>query len=163
MLKKQDIKLMEKKDIINYLEEGLRLGLSYLYFWLTNDGEALGYILGIIHVMLVVTLALAGIYCHTIFPALWFKVFVFAWMFVTCLQHVFLRVCIFTLAEEKFTNMVPPSNIFIFYIIKKVLNINVPDILTTFVLCETIVVSCFALELISYVAVYIYSICGIEF
>ena len=154
---------MEKKDIINYLEEGLRTGTSYLYFWLTTDGEILGYILGVIHVMLVITLSLGGIYCHTIYPALWFKVFVFAWMFVTCLQHIFLRVCIFTLAEEKFTNMIAPSNVFIVYIIKKVLNLNIPDILTIFVLCETICVSCFALELISYLAVYIYSLYDIQF
>jgi len=151
-----------KEQIISYLKDSIISSIKFLYCWLTTDGEVLGYILGVIHVTLVVTLSIAGILAHTVYPALWFKVFVFAWMFVTCLQHIFLRVCVFTVAEEKLTNMIAPSNIFIFYIIQKVLNIQIPDILTIFVLCETIIVSCFGLELLSYFSLYIFSLCGIQ-
>lgn len=152
---------MEKEELVKILVNGLKVGIEGLYSWLSTDGEVLGYILGVIHVMLVISLAFGGIYCHTIFPNIWFKLFVFAWMFATWFQHVFLRVCILTLAEEQFAKYAP-SNTLILYVIKKVLNIDIPDILTIFVLCETIVVSCFGLELISHLSVYIYSLYDIQ-
>ena len=43
---------IDKEKTIEYLETKLRKLISFLYSWITHDGEILGYILGVLHFMI---------------------------------------------------------------------------------------------------------------
>ena len=58
---------MNKQEIIDYLEYFLRNLIGFLYKWLTTDGEVLGYIVIIIHILCSITTFLCIIYSHTIY------------------------------------------------------------------------------------------------
>ena len=150
-----------KQEIIDYLELFLRNSIGFLYKWLTTDGEVLGYILATIHILISTTLLFCSVYCHTIYPFWPFKLGVFLCMLIVWLQHIFLNVCVFTVAELRLTNFIPPSNIYLSYFFSKLLGTNVEQALITLVLVETVGVVCFFLELISELSLYLYKLNGI--
>jgi hypothetical protein len=147
---------MNKQEIIDYLEHFLRTLIGFLYKWLTTDGEALGYIVVIIHILLSITTFFCFIYCHTIYPIWQFKLGVFICMLIVWLQHIFLNVCIFTVSELKLTNGTFSSNIHLSYFYSKLLGTKVEDTMSLLVLCEFTTLTCFSLELISELSLNLY-------
>jgi hypothetical protein len=138
--------------MIEKLERYTRNIIRFLYGWLTTDGEVLGYILGVVHFVISMTIIAMVIISHTLYPSFWFQLGVFICLFVIWLQHIFLKVCIAIVAEKNFTNHEPP-----FYkIIRDVLGINPDDFTTYFVIAETMAVGCFGLELLARISVFIH-------
>lgn len=139
-------------NVIAKSEKYLRELVAFLYSWLTTEGEVLGYILGVWHFMGSMTIFTCGIISHTLYPVTWFQLVVFFLLVVIWLQHIFLQVCVFFIAERKLTNKEPP-----FYeIIRDIFHVEPEQFTIHFVVAETVAVSCFGLELISKLSVLLY-------
>ena len=146
-----------EKSVVEKLETYTRNAIGFLYGWLTTDGEVLGYILGVVHFVVSMTVIAMVLISHTLYPSFIFQLCVFSCLFVIWIQHIFLKVCISIVAEQKLTNNEPP-----FYkLIRDVLGINPDEFTTYFVIAETVVVGCFGLELVSRLSVYLHEFYGI--
>jgi len=144
--------------LVEKLENYTRNIITFLYSWISTDGEILGYILGVVHITLCTALGIMIIVSHTLYPVFWLQLLVFFFLFITWLQHLFLQVCILFLAEKTLTNNEPP-----FYtIVREVLGINIEDFIKYFFIAETSVVGCLGLELISKISVYIHEFYGMN-
>jgi hypothetical protein len=143
---------------IQRYERYFRELITFLYSWLSTDGEVLGYILGVCHVMICVSVGVCSIISHTLYPVTWLQILVFVFLVIVWLQHIFLKVCVVFVAEHKLTNKDPP-----FYeIIRDIFHIDPTQFTIHFIIAETIAVGCFGLELISKLSIYIYSINNIQ-
>ena len=152
---------MEKEELIRLLKEWMIIGVTFLYKWLTTDAEILGYILAILHVLVSTTLIICIGLAHTVYPIWQFKLGCYICMLLVWIQHIFLNVCIFTVAELSLS-LVPPSNIYLSYFYSKILGTSLSEAMTRLVMGETIAVSCFTLELISILTNHIYSLYDIQ-
>jgi hypothetical protein len=132
--------------------------ISFLYGWLTTDGEVLGYILGVIHFVTSTMILMMVVISHTIYPSFWLQLCAFICVFIIWIQHIFLKVCIYIVAERRLTNHEPPF----FKIIRDVLGINTDEFISYIVTAETVAVGCLGLEIISKISLYTYHFYGIE-
>jgi hypothetical protein len=145
-------------DVVEKSERYLRELVTFLYSWLSTDGEVLGYILGVWHFVVCITIFVTIIVSHTVYPVWWLQVFSFVCLLLIWLQHVFLQVCIVFIAERKLTNKEPP-----FYeIIRNIFHINPEQFTLHFVIAESIAVGCFGLELMAKLSVFLYEYYEIE-
>jgi uncharacterized membrane protein YagU involved in acid resistance len=94
----------DKEKLIGFLESKTRELIRFLYSWITNDGEILGYILGVLHFIFSIVISVIVVISHTIYPKLWFQGFGLLCLFLVWFQHVILKVCISIVAEERLTN-----------------------------------------------------------
>jgi len=139
--------------IIQKLEQYSRNAVRFLYRWVTTDGEILGYILGVVHFLLVCALAVSLIISHTIYPSVWFQCFLYIILLLIWLQHVFLKACFLMVAEKNLTQTVSP-----FYNLSKdIFGISPDDIITYFLIAETVAVICFGLEISRLSSLWLYS------
>jgi hypothetical protein len=99
---------MNVEDTISYFEKKIRFLITFLYSWLTHEGEPLGYILGVFHVLIVVGIIIIIIISHTFYRSIWLKILGFFSVLVIWIQHVILKVCILTIAEKKLTQKESP-------------------------------------------------------
>jgi hypothetical protein len=139
-------------DAVGKSERYLRKIVSFLYSWLSSDGEVLGYILGVCHFVISATICVMVLVSHTLYPVLWFQILVFVLLLVIWIQHVFFKVCISIIAEQKLTNNEPPF----FQIIRDILHIQPTEFINYFLVAETVWVGCFGLELLAKLSVYLY-------
>jgi len=153
---------MEKEEIIRFLKEWIISAVTFLYKWLTTDAEILGYILAVLHVLISTTLMVCVGLSHTIFPTWEFKLGCYLCMVLVWLQHIFLNVCIFTVAELSLTKIVPPSNIYLSQIFSTLMGTSLSEAMTRLIMGETIAVSCLTLELLSILINHIYSLYEIQ-
>jgi len=153
---------MTKEELIKLLKEILVFSVTFLYKWMTTDGEILGYILAVLHVLISTTLMICIGLSHTIYPIWQFKFGTYICMVMVWLQHIFLNVCVFTVAEISLTKIVPPSNIYLSYIFSKLLGTNLSEAMARLVMGETIAVVFFTLELVSLFSEHIYSLYCIQ-
>uniref|UniRef100_A0A6C0EPB2 Uncharacterized protein n=1 Tax=viral metagenome TaxID=1070528 RepID=A0A6C0EPB2_9ZZZZ len=149
---------INKEKIINYLESNFRELVRFLYQWISTDGEVLGYILGIWHLLVCINIFICVLLCHTIYPNFWFQFAVFACMFTIWIQHIFLHVCVVFVAEVNLTNKEPP-----FYtIIRDITSLNMNDFISHFLVAETIALGCFFLEILGKISLYIHEYYGVK-
>jgi len=144
--------------VVEKLENYTRQLIGFLYGWISTDGEVLGYILGVLHFVVSMTIIVMVLLCHTLYPAFWFQVGVFLCLLVIWLQHIILKVCISIVAEQKLTRSEPPF----FQIIRNVIGISPSEFSTYFVIAETMAVGCFGLEIVSNISVYIHEFYGMK-
>jgi len=139
-------------DAVEKAEKYLRELVTFLYSWLSTDGEVLGYILGVCHFVISMTISVMVLAAHTVYPVLWFQILVFGLLLIIWMQHVFFKVCISIVAEQKLTNNEPPF----FQIIRDILHIQPTEFVNYFLVAETVWVGCFSLELLSKLSVFLY-------
>ena len=139
---------MEKQKIIDSLELGVRNITRFLFQWLSEDGEVLGYILAVIHSLGTIAIWACIFFSHTVFIDLRFQVFAFVLLFICWIQHVFLNVCVITVAEGVFTSSEPPSRILLNFLYGLILN-EQNEPLKFLVLVETGMVIGLGLELLA--------------
>ena len=138
---------MDKEQTLNFLVNVLKKFIIFIYSWLTTDGEILGYILGLCHAMLAFITFSLLIVSHTIYPSIWLQSIVLIILILIWIQHLVLKVCIITVAEEELTGKDAPF----FAIIKDLsnfFNISLDLLITNIILIETTVIACFSLALI---------------
>jgi hypothetical protein len=149
---------IDKEKTINYLVSQFRDVVRFLYQWISSDGEILGYILGIWHVIVCITIFICILISHTIYPSFWFQLIVFISMLAIWIQHIFLQVCVVFVAEMSLTHNEPP-----FYtIIRDITSLNPEECTLYFLLAETIGVGCFFLEIIGKISLYIHEYYGVK-
>ena len=146
---------VDKEKIIEYLELKLRSLITFLYGWITHDGEILGYILGVLHFMIAIVIFTILIISHTIYPALWLQSLALFFMSLIWFQHVILKVCISIIAEERLTNGKAPF-FGIVNDISKLCKIPLDRFIENLLLAETISVACFTLSLAGRISLYIH-------
>ena len=133
-----------KEKITECLQTNIKKLVCFFYSWFTTDGEILGYILGIWHIIVCITIFICILLSHTFFPFVWFQVGCFVVLLCIWLQHILLHVCVVFLAEIDFTKTHPP-----FYtIVQNTIGIDLRDYQVSFLLVETTAVGCFFLELV---------------
>jgi hypothetical protein len=145
-------------DTVEKAERYVRELVTFLYSWLTTDGEVLGYILGVSHFVISSTISVMVVVSHTLYPVVWFQVLVFVLLFIIWIQHVFLKVCISIVAEQKLTKKEPPF----FQIIRDILHIQPTEFVNYFLVAETTWVGCFGLELVAKLSVFLYDYYAIQ-
>lgn len=146
---------INKDYIIEKLEYFFRALITFAYKWLSEEGEILGHILAVFHVMISATVFLLLFISHTFLPLFSLQLFAFICLFIIWIQHVTLKVCIIIVAEKMLTQNISPY----VELLKKLLNnfgIPVEKYTTYFILCETTAVMCFGLELLSNIINYMY-------
>jgi hypothetical protein len=145
---------IDKEKTIDYLETKLRRLISFLYSWITHDGEILGYILGVLHFMISIVILILLFISHTLYPALWLQGFALFCMALIWFQHVILKVCISIVAEEKLTNGRAPF-FGIVNDISNVFRIPLDRFIENLLVAETISVACFTLAFIGRISSFI--------
>ena len=146
---------INKEKIIGLLESRTRELITFLYGWITTDGEILGYILGVIHFMIAVLIFMVLFISHTIYPALWLQGVVLFCMILIWIQHVILKVCISIVAEEKLTNGRAPF-FGIVNDISSLFRIPLDRFIENLLVAETISVACFTLAFIGRISLFIH-------
>lgn len=126
--------------------------ITFLYKWLTTEGEALGYILGHIHFILFIFLIICVIVSHTIYPRFWLQFVIFCAIFIIWLQHIILKVCISSVAEKELTKNLSPFHEFV----EIVFGISANDFNNNLIVGETIGLICLGLELVGRVSIYLH-------
>jgi hypothetical protein len=128
--------------------------INFLYGWLVKDPEAIGYIIGVIHMLCGSVLVILIILTHTVYNAFWLQCVVFVCLFLVTLQHIVLNVCVMTVAEE---NLTQQKSIFhqVLGSYLSTIDMTIEDFMTYFLLTEIVAVLCFGLELISRMTVYL--------
>lgn len=147
---------MKLKDIIiEDLKDWIVSAIRFLYGWFTTDGEILGYILAVFHIMISFSVIFMILICHTIYPNFWLQLIVFLSLFAIWIHHVVLNVCISVVAEQNLTQSISP-----FYeMMKSALNsynISIDEFVKYFMITETVGVVCFAMEITSRCFYYVF-------
>jgi hypothetical protein len=142
---------LDKDAYIQASVEYLKKAITFCYKWLTNEGEALGYILGHIHFMMFLFLIVSVIISHTIYPNFWLQLTLFCIIFIVWTQHIFLKVCVSIVAEQELTKKASPFH----ELLENMFQISTDDFINYFVVAETTALGCMALELISRVSMYL--------
>jgi len=145
---------IDKEKTIEYLETKLRKLISFLYSWITHDGEILGYILGVLHFMISIVILILLFISHTLYPALWLQGVALFCMALIWFQHVILKVCISIVAEEKLTNGRAPF-FGIVHDISNLFRIPLDRFIENLLVAETISVACFTLAFIGRISLFI--------
>jgi len=148
------MKIIIESSILDKIEKYVRDVTRFLYSWISTDGEVLGYILGVIHFVVGVTISIMVIVSHTIYPAFWLKCIVFLILFAIWLQHIVFKVCIVIIAEQKLTKGDPPY----FKIFKDMTGIDGSNLVTHLVVFETGALIAFSLELVSEIVGWYYKV-----
>jgi hypothetical protein len=140
---------VNRKAIIEKMALFLNNTVSFLYQWLTTDGEILGYILGIIHITSSIFIFICIIVSHTIYPVFWLQCVIFICLFLIWIQHIVLKVCVVIVAEMNLTQNRSPYYEIVGEFLHKIFNIKLTDFITYLIVAETVWVGCFGLEIIS--------------
>lgn len=143
-----------KEKIIQCLQTNIQTLIYVLYGWFTTDGEILGYILGIWHIIISITIFVCILLSHTFFPFVWFQLGCFLCLLCIWIQHVCLHVCVVFLAEFDFTKKHPP-----FYtVVQHTTGLSLEEYQTPFLLVETTVVCCLFLELLGKFSLFLFEL-----
>ena len=150
---------LENNFIIKTLEKFARNSVTFFYGWIFNDNTAiLGHILGVVHFMLSTVLVISIILCHTVYPAFWAQCFVYVFIILIWLQHVFLQICFITVAEKKLTKTTSPFE----DITQNLFGQSATGVMTNLLIFETAAVFAFGLEIISKIIGYVYTKIGVN-
>jgi hypothetical protein len=140
---------VNREAIIEKMALFLNNTVSFLYQWLTTDGEILGYILGTIHITSSIFIFICIIVSHTIYPVFWLQCVIFICLFLIWIQHIVLKVCVVIVAEMNLTQNRSPYYEIMGEFLHKIFNIKLTDFITYLIVAETVWVGCFGLEIIS--------------
>jgi hypothetical protein len=145
---------LNKEVIIEKIKNGIITLITFVYSWFTHEGEILGYILGVFHIIISTTIGIFIILSHTFYPEFSLQVVVFICLFIIWLQHIFFNICIVIVAEQRLTKNESPYIEFVKTILEH-FGIDPNQFPVYFMLCETTLVLTLGLELISRSSVYL--------
>jgi hypothetical protein len=151
---------LDKKSLQETLETFFVKVIRYSYGWLSSDGEVLGYIIGVYHILIAISIPILIFLSHTIYPSSWLKLGIFVSMIFIFAQHIILNICVLIPVEEMLTKKQT-----IFYpILEQFLlpfNISVAQFVSYIVVSEGTAIICLGLELISHISRFGYKYYGI--
>jgi hypothetical protein len=141
---------------IELLKNGMISFIKYIYGWISKDDEFLGHVLASSHFIIGCTFYILVIACHTVYPSIYFQIFVLICIIIIWLQHVLLRVCVSIVAEKELTKLYAPS-IPLTEIVLKWFGLTFDDFAIYLIVAETVCIAMFSLELLSKLSVYLFS------
>jgi len=148
--------------IIKYSEKILIYSITLLYGWIVNANTVLlGHILGVYHVMIAMAIAILIFLSHTFYPSFWIQLICIICLIIIWLQHIFLKVCVVTMAENKLTN--GDKSPFFYGIINDLFGISEDTFINNIIIIETVAILCLGLSITSRVSVNIYKLYNIHF
>jgi len=156
------IQIQIRDQWIESLKNGMIKFIKFVYGWISRDDDFLGHVLAVSHFIISATFYLLILACHTVYPSFYFQLFVFSFIVIIWLQHVFFKVCISILAEKELTKFHAPS-IPLFEIVLRWFNLTFQHFTNYFLTAETICVIMFSLEMLSKLSVYLYEKNGIHY
>lgn len=156
------IQIQIRDQWIESIKYGMIKFIKFVYGWISRDNEFLGHVLAVSHFIISATFYLLILACHTVYPSIYFQIFVFVFVVIIWLQHVLFKVCISILAEQELTQMHAPS-IPLFEIVLSWLNLTFDHFTNYFLTAETVCVLMFSLEMVSKLSVYFYKNYGIAY
>lgn len=146
---------IDKQQIIDKSVLILKKSVSFVYQWLTHEGELLGYILSILHIIFGVGALVGLLISYTIYPSFWLQFILLIFLGCVTLQHIFLRVCVVALAEKELTQTISP-----FYsILENTLTnfgIDYTRFIENVILSEALACIFITLHLISRISIYLH-------
>jgi hypothetical protein len=142
---------------IESLKNGMIKFIRSVYGWISKDDEFLGHVLASSHFIISATFYILIVACHTVYPSLYFQIFVFICVTIIWLQHVFLKVCISVIAEKELTKVYAPS-VPLFEIFLRYFGVTFDNFTNYFLTAETVCVAMFGLEIISQCIVLFYDV-----
>lgn len=146
---------IDKQKIIDKSVLLLKRSVSFVYQWLTHEGELLGYILSVLHVIFGVGALVGILLSYTVYPSFWLQLILLIFIGSVTLQHIFLRVCVVALAEKELTQTISP-----FYsIIENTVTsfgINYTTFIENIILSEALCTIFMTLHLISRISMYLH-------
>jgi hypothetical protein len=139
---------INKEKLRKSIEDFLIGLVRYTYSWLSNDGEILGYIIGVYHILIAFCILIMIFVTHTIYPNVWLKLYILICLGIIFAQHVFFEVCLLIPIEE---NLTKQKTIFYPFLEKclKPFHITVEQFILYLVISEGTAIACFSLELLS--------------
>lgn len=149
----------DKQIIIDKCVSLLKNAVSFVYQWFTTDGELLGYILAVLHLVIGAGAFVGLVISYTIYPSFWLQVILLVFIGSVTLQHIFLRVCVVALAEKELTNSISPFYSMLEDTLKR-LGIDYNTFIENIILSEIWCSIFLALHLISRISIYLH---GMEF
>jgi hypothetical protein len=139
---------IDKEKISKSIQIFLIKLVRYTYSWLSNEGEILGYIIGVYHILIAFSILIMIFVTHTIYPNVWLKLYILICLAIIFAQHVFFEVCLLIPIEE---NLTKQKTIFYPFLEKclKPFYITVEQFILYLVISEGTAIICFSLELLS--------------
>jgi len=151
------IQIQFRDKWVDFFKNGMIKFIKSIYGWISKDDEFLGHVLASSHFILSATFYLLILACHTVYPSLYFQLFVFTCILLIWLQHVFLKVCISFVAEKELTKLHAPS-VPLFERVLKYFNLTFDNFTNYFLTAETVCVTMFGLEIVSKVIPLLYDL-----
>ena len=145
---------INKEYIIEKIKNWIITLITFVYSWFTHEGEVLGYILGIFHIMITVTIGIFIIISHTFYPEFKLQLIVFIFVFLAWIQHLIFNLCIIIIAEQGLTKNESPY-IEIIKTFLEYFHIDFQQFPIYFMISETVLVFTLGLELISRSSIYL--------
>lgn len=149
------IQIEVRDQWINILKNGMIIFIKKVYGWISKDDEFLGHVLAVTHFIISATFYLLILACHVIYPSIYFQLFIFVFVVIIWLQHVFLKVCISIVAEKELTKVYAPS-VPLFEIVLKYFDLTFDHFTNYFLTAETVCVAMFGLEIMSRFVILLY-------
>lgn len=146
---------IDRQKIIDKSVLVLKKLISFVYQWLTHEGELLGYILSVLHVIFGVGALVGLLISYTIYPSFWLQFILLVFLVCVTLQHIFLRVCVVALAEKELTQTISPFYSILENTLKN-FGINYTRFIENIILCEAISCIFITLHLISRISMYLH-------
>lgn len=146
---------IDKEKISNSIQTFLISSVQYTYSWLSNDGEIMGYIIGVYHIIIAFTILIMILVTHTIYPNVWLKLYILVCLSIIFIQHIFFEVCLLIPIEE---NLTKQKTIFYPFLERclKPFSITVEQFILYLVISEGTAIACFSLELLSEFSKFLY-------
>lgn len=145
---------LNKEFIIEKVKTWIITVITFVYSWFTHEGEVLGYILGVFHITISVTIGIFIILSHTFYPDYYLQLGVFVCLFIIWIHHLIFNICIVVLAEQGLTKNESPYTEFV----KTFLNyfkIDITQFPIYFMISETVLVFTLGLEILSRSLIYL--------
>lgn len=145
---------LNKEYIIEKVKTWIITLITFVYSWFTHEGEVLGYILGVFHITISISIGIFIILSHTVYPEFYLQLGVFVCLFIIWIHHVIFNICIVVVAEQGLTKKESPYaeliKVFLDY-----LKIDISQYPIYFMISETVLVFVLGLEIVSRCSFYL--------
>jgi len=143
-----------KEYVIEKVKTWIITLITFVYSWFTHEGEVLGYILGVFHITISITIGIFVILSHTIYPEFYLQLGVFVCLLIIWIQHLIFNICIVIVAEQGLTKNESPYTEFVKTFLDY-FKIDINQFPIYFMITETIAVFLLGLEIISRCSFYL--------
>lgn len=145
---------LNKEYVIEKMKTWIITLVTFVYSWFTHEGEVLGYILGVFHITISISIGIFIILSHTIYPEFYLQLGVFICLLIIWIHHLIFNLCIVIVAEQGLTKNESPYTEFI-KIFLDYFKLDISHYPIYFMIAETVLVFVLGLEIVSRCSFYL--------